>query len=176
MRKILTSLFLLLFILVGSAWAPTPKFGVAGQEVDIKSLAQKIISHPSLELNNTGVYFIREKENLKALDFWRWNMHDISVTKVDGEPAKVVLEVRKYQNTGNSPESALAVYYTIIDYDLDGVADKYYREIRMLIMEEPFDGQTLSMGACPDDICQYNFKDIQEVYNDELKFWQNKLQ
>lgn len=149
------------------------------QEPTIRDIVGKIMSHPSLG-DESGVYFIREKEPLRpeqpAAYDWSWNMHDITIIEVPGQPVRVVLEVRKYQNTGNSPSSAVAVYYTIIDDDLDGIADLWYREIRMLIMEEPFDGQTLSMSACPDDVCKYNFKDIQEVYKDELKFWQNKLQ
>jgi hypothetical protein len=152
--------------------------GTASADFNVKNMIDRVIAHPdTVHQEGRATLLVKEKikpEGPSEYD-WLWYMHEINVI-IDGEIKYAIFEVRKYQSTGNSPDSAIRVSYTVVDFNLDGIPDREYTDIHMIMLEEPHEGSLIGVADCPDDVCKYEFKNIQEVYKDELEFWQNKLQ
>jgi hypothetical protein len=133
----------------------------------------KIINDPAVENMGNNWYRIVIKENLSNTKYdWRFDLR-----KIETQNGHVVISHRMEQNSGCHPSSNWVIEYIFIDYNSDGILDRFM--IDRFISVSDGDGWYKIHPRWPDN---FNYpQDLlsdekqKELFEKELEYWNYKL-
>lgn len=144
--------------------------------VDLAELKKMIMNHPDAQTTMYGAKRVVVEENISGTEFkWRY---DLRMIETEGD--NIAIGHREIQDSGMVPASEWVIEYLFFDKWADGTLDSFDKD-RFISVSCGEDSWRIIRINWPDN---FNYPDDiriseekqKELYEDELKYWKNKLQ
>ena len=157
---------------------PFLSFPVMGMRAQAKQdLVDSIMNHPDVQRTGSGGYRVVVEENISGTKYkWRY---DLRMIETDGE--HLAIAHREIQDSGNVPDSEWTIEYIFVDRWMDGTLDHFDKDRFLSVSCNGGNSWSIVRPFWSDNFNYPEDKTIseekqKELYEDELKYWKNKLQ